>query len=138
LIYVDSNYWIYWLDSRLPEHEHVMKTMRSAIREGIAMNYVTLLEVAHYLRSLPKGEFVELTGAILNLSTLALFDLDGRVADLALAMVPEHTGEGLGGRDFAILATMRLSGVKKIATHDRAFAAVGGVEVVDAIPRRAS
>jgi len=138
LIYVDSNYWIYWLDSRLPEHEHVMKTMRSAIREGIAMNYVTLLEVAHYLRSLPKQEFAELTGAILNLSTLTLFDLDGRVSDLALGMVPEHAGDGLGGRDCAILATMRLSGVRKIATHDRAFLAVEGIEVVDAIPRRGS
>lgn len=138
MIYVDSNYWIYWLDSRLPEHDHVMKTMKSAIREGIAMNYVTLLEVAHYLRLLPKEEFVELTGAILNLSTLTLFDLDSRVADLALGMVPEHAGEGLGSRDCAILATMRLSGVRKIATHDRAFSALEGIEVVDSIPRRAS
>lgn len=138
MIYVDSNYWIYWLDSRLPEHGHVMKTMRSAIREGIAMNYVTLLEVAHYLRSLPKQEFAELTSAILNLSTLSLIDLDGRVADLALGTMPQHAGEGLGGRDCAILATMKLSGVKKIATHDRAFAAVEGIEVVDAIPRRGS
>jgi predicted nucleic acid-binding protein len=136
LIYVDSNYWIYWLDSRLPEHEHVMKTMRSAVREGIAMNYVTLLEVAHYLRSLPKQEFVGLTGAILNLSTLTLFDLDARVADSALGMLPEYAG-GLGGRDCAILATMKISGVRKIATHDRAFAAVEGIEVVDTIPRRA-
>ena len=138
MIYVDSNYWIYWLDSRLPEHELVMKTMRSAIREGIAMNYVTLLEVAHYLRSLSRQEFVELTGAILNLSTLTLFDLDGRVADLALGMVPDYAGEGLGSRDCAILATMRLSGIRKIATHDRAFVAVEGIEVVDAIPRRGS
>jgi predicted nucleic acid-binding protein len=115
-----------------------MKTMRSAIREGVAMNYVTLLEVAHYLRTLPKQEFVELTGAILNLSTLALFDLNGRVSDLALGMVPEYAGEGLGSRDCAILATMRLSGVRKLATHDRAFLTVEGIEVVDAIPRRAS
>ncbi len=138
MIYVDSNYWIYWLDSSLPEHEHVTKTMRGAIREGIAMNYVTLLEVAHYLRSLPKEEFAELTSAILNLSTLTLFDLDGRVSDLALGMVPEHAGDGLGGRDCAILATMKLYGVRKIATHDRAFAAVEGIEVVDSIPRRTS
>ena len=138
MIYVDSNYWIYWLDSRLPEHGHVMQVMRSAIREGIAMNYVTLLEVAHYLRSLPKQEFAELTGTILNLSTLTLYDLDGRVSDLALAMVTERAGQGLGSRDCAILATMKLSGVRKIATHDRAFEAVKGIEVVDAIPSRSS
>ena len=110
--------------------------MRSAIREGVAMNYVTLLEVAHYLRPLPRREFDELTGAVLNLSTLALFDLDGHVSDLALEMLPERAREGLGSRDCAILATMRLSGVRKIATHDRAFSAVAGIEVVDAIPRR--
>ncbi len=61
MMYVDSNYWICWLDSRLKEHEHVIKTMRGSVREGIAMNYVTLLKVAHYLRFLPKEEFVELT-----------------------------------------------------------------------------
>ena len=78
----------------------------------------------------------QLEGAILNLSTLTFFDLDDRIADLALRMVPEYASEGLGSRDCAILATMKLSGVRKIATHDQAFAAIDGIEVFDAIPRR--
>lgn len=114
-----------------------MKTMSNAIREGIAMNHVTLLEVAHYLRPLPKDEFVELTDAILKLSTLTLFDLHARAADPAPGTVPEHADEGLGSRERAILATMRNSGVRKIATHDPTFLAVKGIEVVDSIPRRA-
>lgn len=35
MIYVDTNYWIYWFDKRLPEHRDVLKTMRKATREGI-------------------------------------------------------------------------------------------------------
>ena len=58
-------------------------------------------------------------------------------ADPAPGTVPEHADEGLGSRERAILATMRNSGVRKIATHDPAFLAVKGIEVVDSIPRRA-
>ena len=51
MIYIDSNYWIYWLDSTLPEHRFVKKAMSEAIRSGVMTNYVSLLEVAHYLRN---------------------------------------------------------------------------------------
>ncbi len=136
MIYVDSNYWIYWLDSRLPEHERVTGTMRSAIREGIAMSYVTLVEVAHHLRMLPRNEFGSLTETVRNLSTLTLFDLNDRVADLALKMMPDYSMKGLGSRDCVILATMKLSDVTRIATHDRAFRTVKGIEVIDTIPRK--
>jgi len=58
MIYVDANYWIYWFDQRSPEHRHVMKTMRYAIHEGIAPNVVPLMEVARYLRLLPRESFL--------------------------------------------------------------------------------
>jgi predicted nucleic acid-binding protein len=135
LIYVDSNYWIYWLDSRLPEHERVVPAMRKAITEGVAASYVTLFEVAHYLRMLPRREFVERMEQIRSLSTITLFELDGRLADSALRMVPEYASVGLGGRDCIILATMKASGINRIATHNQAFARVDWVEVVDGIPR---
>lgn len=69
MIYVDSNYW---LDSRLPEHEYVRQVMRQSISEGIAINYVTLFEVAHYLRNLPRMEFESLVESIEGLSTLSI------------------------------------------------------------------
>ncbi len=137
MIYVDSNYWIYWLDSRLPEHDRVVKTVRRAIRDGVAMSYITLIEVAHYLRMLPGKEFTEVTDAIRSLSTLTLFNLNERIADLAVKMVSEYAPKGLGGRDCVILATMKFSGTRKILTHDRAFRRVEGIEVIDAIPQRA-
>jgi predicted nucleic acid-binding protein len=133
LIYVDSNYWIYWLDSRLPEHERVLTTMRKAIKEGIATNYVTLFEVAHYLRMLPKQEFSDLMERIQSLATLRIFDLDRRIADAALGMISEHASVGLGSRDCVILATMQVSGVVRIATHDQAFKRVPWVEAIDDI-----
>ncbi len=136
MIYVDSNYWIYWLDSRLPEHEHVTAPMRKAIREGVAANYVTLLKVAHYVRKLPRREFSDLMGTIRGLATLKLSELDDRIGDAALRMVPEFAPMGLGSRDCVILATMKLEGIHRIATHDGAFKKVAWVDVIDDIPEQ--
>ena len=136
MIYIDSNYWIYWLDSRLPEHRHVITPMRKAIREGVAVNYVTLFEVAHYLRMLPKQEFFDLMENIRSLSTLNISNLDDHIADSALKMVPECAPIGLGGRDCVILATMKALGINRIATHDQAFKKIDWVEVIDDIPER--
>jgi len=134
LIYVDSNYWIYWLDSRLPEHKHVVEVMRRAISNGIVINYVTLIEVAHYLRRLPKEEFTRRMKLIQDLSSLIMVDLDDHVTRLALDMLPEHAAKGLGGRDCVILATMQNSRVKGIVTHDFAFRNIEGIQVIDTIP----
>ncbi len=134
MIYVDSNYWIYWLDSRLPEHRHVTRVMRKAISDGITINRVTLIEVAHYLRRLPTREFTRLVHGIQNLSSLTIMDLDDEVASLALTMLPDYSQNGLGARDCVVIATMKLSGVTSIATHDIAFRRIKGIKVVDAIP----
>jgi len=135
LIYVDSNYWIYWLDSRLPEHKYVSEFMRKAVRTGIIINNITLVEVGHYLRRLPKEEFLDRMSQIQNLSTLTLIDLDATVTDDAVEMLPEYSSKGLGGRDCIIIATMKLSRINRIATHDQDFRKVKGLRVVDPIPR---
>jgi len=82
MIYVDANYWIYWFDQRLPEHKHVLKPMRTAIHEGIVLNVVTLMEVAHYFRHLPKENFRRKLHTIQNLATLTLINLDLDIAEL--------------------------------------------------------
>ena len=136
LIYVDSNYWIYWLDSRLPEHKYVLEPVRRAISTGIVMNYVTLLEVAHHVRNLPKSEFLETSERIQNLSTLSIKDLDSETARLGLELLPEYASKGLGSRDCVIIATMQLTNTKRILTHDRAFSHVKGIAVEDTIPSK--
>ena len=134
LIYVDSNYWIYWIDSRLPEHKYTIEVMKSAILNGIILNFVTLIEIAHYLRRLPSTEYSRILERIQNLSTLTLIDLDDQVTQRTLEIIPEYAQRGLGGRDCAIIATMRLYGVNRIATHDKAFKNIEGLYVVDSIP----
>lgn len=98
------------------------------------MSYTTLVEVAHYLRKLPRKAFLVTMGEIQNLSTLTMVDLDHETVHLALDLLPIYSSKGLGGRDCVILATMQIHGVKDIITHDRAFAGVQGVNVMDDIP----
>lgn len=132
MIYVDANYWIYWFDERLPEHKHVLRPMRSAIKEGIIMNYVTLMEIAHYLRNL--DDLSDRTNTIRQLSTLTTVNLDASIVDLALELLAREASKGIGGRDSVILATMQANNVTRILTHDDAFRKVKGIKTLDYIP----
>ncbi len=135
-VYVDSNYWIYWMDSRHPEHRHVSKAMRAAIREGILLNLTSLLEVAHYFRDLGEAELASTMDKLRNLTTLNLAELDTATADEALRIIGKYSEIGIGGRDAVVLATMQLHGVKRILTHDRDFRKAKGIRVIDFIPAR--
>lgn len=134
MIYVDANYWIYWFDARLPEHQFVRDAMRSAVREGIIMNVITVLEIAHYLRLLPEHEFRRRMDYIMRLSTLTLIPIDVDLLNKALKMLVKYARLGIGSRDSVILATMREMGVTRILTHDKTFRKIDWVEVVDVIP----
>lgn len=135
-IYVDSNYWIYWMDRRHPEHRFVSKTMRAAIREGILLNITNLIEVAHYFRALGEPEFSSRMNKLRNLRTLTLAELDAGAANEALKILVRYANLGIGGRDAVVLATMQLHGVKRILTHDKDFRQVKGTRVIDPIPAR--
>lgn len=134
MIYVDANYWIYWFDERLPEHGYVLGVMRKAVREGIVMNLVTLVEVAHFFRHLRAEEFRRVIERIRGLRSLELYDLDGELAEGALEHLMKNASIGIGGRDSVILSTMDASGTRRIATHDEVFKKIPGLRVVDAIP----
>lgn len=124
------------MDSRHPEHRHVSKTMRAAIREGILLNLTSLLEVAHYFRDLGEAQLLSTMDKLRNLTTLNLAELDTTTADEALRILGRYSEMGIGGRDAVILATMQLHGVKRILTHDRDFRKVKGIRVIDFIPAR--
>lgn len=134
MIYVDANYWIYWFDQRLPEHKHVLKPMRTTIHEGIILNVVTLMEVAHYFRHLPKENFRRKLHTIQNLATLTFISLDLDLAELAFEQLIKYAKIGIGGRDSVILATMKATGTKRIASHDKVFKKIENLEVIDPIP----
>ncbi|MGQ9597673.1 MAG: type II toxin-antitoxin system VapC family toxin [Thermoproteota archaeon] len=135
MIYVDANYWIYWFDQRLPEHKHVTKTIRTAIHEGVVLNVVTLMEVAHYFRHLQKEDFRRKLSAIQNLATLTFVNLDLDIAELAFEQLIKYAKIGIGGRDSVILATMKATGTKRIATHDNVFKKIENIKVIDPIPQ---
>lgn len=124
------------MDSRHPEHRHVSKAMRAAIREGILLNLTSLLEVAHYFRNLGEAELSSTMDKLRNLTTLNLAELDTATADEALRILGRYSDMGIGSRDAVILATMQLHGVKRILTHDRDFSKVKGIRVIDSIPAR--
>lgn len=134
MIYVDANYWIYWFDQRLPEHKHVLKPMRTIIHEGIILNVVTFMEVAHYFHHLPKEKFRRKLHTIQNLTTLTFIDLDLYLAELAFEQLTKHAKIGIGSRDSVILATMKATGTKKIVSHDEVFKKIEDIEVIDPIP----
>lgn len=134
MIYVDANYWIYWFDGRSPEHRYVRGVMRRAVREGIVMNLVTLVEVAHFFRNLPADELRRVVGLIRGLEGLEIYGLDEGLFEGALEHLAKNAGMGVGGRDGVILSTMDASGTRRIATHDGVFKRIPGLKVVDAIP----
>ena len=135
MIYVVANYWIYWFDQRLPEHKHVLEPMRKATHEGIILNAVSLVEVAHYFRRLPIEDFKRKLDTIQNLATLTLISLDQNLTRLALEQLIKHAKIGIGGRDSVIIATMKTTGTKRIATHDEVFKKIKDFEVIDTIPK---
>lgn len=135
MIYVDANYWIYWFDQRLPEHKYVLEPMRKAIHEGIILNAVSLIEVAHYFRHLPKENFKRKLDTIQNLTTLTLISLNQNLTRLALEQLIKYAKIGIGGRDSVIIATMKATGTKRIATHDEVFKKIKEFEVTDTIPK---
>jgi predicted nucleic acid-binding protein len=138
MIYVDANFWIYWFDQRLSEHKHVLETMREAIREGIILNVITLVEVAHYLRNLSVQEFRDKLDKIQSLTTLKLINLDIELAKQAFKQLMKYSKAGIGARDGVILATMEATATKRIATHDKGFTKIKGLEVIDPIPKTLS
>lgn len=133
LSYIDANYWIYWFDERLPEHELVNGAMQNAIQEGVVVSTVTLMEVAHYFRSLPAKVLNEKMKTIFSLSTLNLIDFTSNLLESSINFLSVYSRFGLGSRDCVIVATMKAVGSTVLLTHDRAFKKVKGIKIIDEI-----
>ena len=133
LSYVDANYWIYWFDERLPEHEFVDDAMQAAIQGAVVVSTVTLMEVAHYFRTLQPKVLGEKMKMITNLSTLSLVDFSSTIMHSSINFLSTYARVGLGSRDCVILATMKTSGSVVLLTHDKAFKKVNDIKVIDEI-----
>ena len=136
MIAVDSNIWIYYLDPTLPEHEKVKPILEKVISsEEILTSTIIWMEVANYLfkvSSMPRSELAQKIKKLLRLSTMKIADFDIDTLNSGIDILEEKYRHRIGGRDAAILATMKKHGVSKLMTHDKGFVGVG-VEVIDPV-----
>ncbi len=130
---MDTNYWIYWFDERLPEHDSVDDVMQRTIQNDVVVSTVTLMEVAHYFKMIPPDILNEKMRMIADLSTLSLVDFTSTIIQSSINLLSIYGPTGLGSRDCVILATMKSVGSKTLLTHDQSFKKVKEIKVIDEI-----
>lgn len=133
LIFVDSNIWCYYFDRSAHEHNAVSKKLEKILDDGVAINTVVAMEVAHYLIK-NMGSDVGRTKMDLFLSyPMEIMNFDQYLARRSVEYLAKYSQTGIGGRDATILASMEELEIKKLMTHDRAFKKLDFIEIVDPI-----
>lgn len=133
MIMIDSNIWAYYFDVDAPEHKYVAPAVRKSLQEGVLINTVVAVEVAHFL--------IKNLGPVVGKEKLdVFFSFPLQVDELTLDLTREATEElskyshlGVGGRDATLLASMRRKGVTKLMTHDEALKRVPGIAAFDPV-----
>jgi len=133
-MFVDSNIFCYYLNADSEHHEVVASSLEERIeQQDLHTSVVVLMEVSHFLvNHLGPVKGTERMEDLLTVS-LTVHDFDYARLTTGVDQLARHAPQGIGGRDAAILATMREDGITTILTHDRAFRAVDEIEVVDPV-----
>jgi predicted nucleic acid-binding protein len=137
MIFVDSNIWCYYFDTRLPEHLRVRDSMREIIKsQEIACNTVIVMEVAHYLvRHFTEKVARKKIETFVNLNNLDISDFNRQACNESVETLLTYAYvEGLGGRDATVIASMKLQNINKIVSHDDIFRRLANklkLEVID-------
>jgi len=133
LIFVDSNIWCYYFDRSAPEHKAVSEKLEQVLEDGVAVNTVVLMEVAHYLiKNMGSDEGRRKMGLFLSYP-MKIADFDLYLARKSVEYLAKYSQTGIGGRDATIIASMEELEIKKLMTHDRAFKRLDFIEVVDPV-----
>lgn len=131
VIFIDSNIWCYYFNKSASEHNIISSAVDQVLKEtGVAINSVIIMEVAHYLyRQIPEkaGAFVD---SFLSYP-FHFFELDLRTVHHAIQILDTYSCSGIGGRDATIIASMEISGIRRLMTNDKAFNHVKSIEVVN-------
>jgi len=130
---VDSNIWAYYFDVDAPEHKFVVPEVKKALQEGVLINTVVAMEVAHFLIKnlgpvLGKEKFDAFVGF-----PLLIDELDFELVGSAMAELCKYSHLGIGGRDATLLASMRRRRVDRIMTHDEALKRVPDIKAIDPV-----
>jgi predicted nucleic acid-binding protein len=132
LIFIDSNIWCYYFDRSALEHDIVSEKLEQALDEGVAINTVVEMEVAHYLIKNLGVQGKKKMDVFLSFH-MQVVDFDQYLAKRSIELLAKFSQTGIGGRDATILAAMEELGIKKLMTHDRAFKRIDSIEVIDPI-----
>ena len=132
LIFIDSNIWCYYFDRSALEHDIVSEKLEQALDEGVAINTVIEMEVAHYLIKNLGVQGKKKMDVFLSFH-MQVVDFDQYLAKRSIELLAKFSQTGIGGRDATILAAMEELGIKKLMTHDRAFKRIDSIEVIDPI-----
>jgi len=133
MLMIDSNIWAYYLDADAPEHRAVVPRVERALREGVLINTVAVIEVALFL--------IKNLGPVVGKEKLDVFlsfpfTIDDLATDLMKIAIDElcsYSHLGIGGRDATLLASMRRRRVDGIITHDEALKRVPDIKAIDPI-----
>lgn len=136
MVCLDSNIWVYYFDTTLPEHPSVADAVDSVrIEQSLFVPTVVQMELIHYLSNqVIDGD--DLADRFLAATGPTVAQLTRADVRRATDILQEHPHTSLGGRDAPILATMERCGVDTLWTHDRGFAHVAaarGLTVVDPV-----
>ena len=136
MYFIDSNMWCYYFDVAAKEHSVVVSYLDSLMKkEKLAMNFIVLMEIAHYL--------VKRLGPIQGKEKMQFFlsypfvleDFDYELLIASLDNLYHYSHTGIGGRDATILAAMQALETKKLVTHDQAFQHIPSIDVFDPLNR---
>lgn len=130
---LDSNIWIYYFDASLPEHSAVVKAVDHAVRTGVVLSTIVLIEVAHYLFAQSPKTAGAAMRRLRTLSTARIHDFALSTYDRAVELLQRYGALGIGGRDAALLATMQEAGIDELLSHDAAFRRIPFIHVTDPV-----
>jgi len=134
VLFVDSNIWCYYFDESAQEHGAVAVYIDSILgKQDLALNTLVVMELAHYLiKNLGPIKGKEKVEKLLAFP-FVIEEFDHELLGASITMLAHYAHTGIGGRDAAILATMKKLGITKLVTHDKAFKKVDFITVIDPI-----
>jgi len=128
LISIDSQIWIYYLDSNATESANVIRYLDGNNNDGIIatekiiINTIIPVEVAHnFFRNeeIDVEKAYEIITSTFQLENMEIKEITLALMELALKIVAKNRRKGIGGRDALILATMEQEQINTLVSHDK-------------------
>ncbi len=134
LIFIDSNYWIYLFDQTSPEHNAVKTHFQTIYPEAkIMVNVIVMMEVMHYLVKRLGPEIAQEKWKLFTSIPMDVGNLEHMELDSVFEILKTYSFTGVGSRDATILSYMKRKKIVDIATHDKDFAKIDFVRIIDPI-----